>query len=131
MKHFIIMLCLLANSSFVSAQLAQDCNQLQAKIEAKKTLLERFTFAKSDPSNEVLIILSGAFLAYKAFFSSQDAGSCSFTPSCSEYALQTIQKHGVITGGIAFFDRFQRCHPFNTSYYKKHPASGLNHDPIE
>lgn len=125
------MLCLLASSFILHAQLSKDCTQLQAKIVAKKTLLERFSFAKSDPSNEVLIALSGAFLAYKAFFSSQDAGSCSFTPSCSEYALQTIQKHGVITGGIAFFDRFQRCHPFNTSYYPKHPSTGLNHDPIE
>lgn len=125
------MLCLLANSLFISGQIKQDCDALTAKIEAKKTLLQRFSFAKSDPSNEVMIALSGAFLAYKAFFSSQDAGSCSFTPSCSEYALQTIKKHGIITGGIAFFDRFQRCHPFNTSYYKKHPSTGLNHDPVE
>jgi len=39
--------------------------------------------------------------------------SCLFYPSCSNYALDAIKKHGSFYGTILFFKRLTRCHPFN------------------
>ena len=51
-------------------------------------------------TNEVQFVFSGLFLFYKSFISSQDAQSCSFTPSCSVYALEAVKKQGVLKGMI-------------------------------
>lgn len=37
---------------------------------------------------------------------------CRFTPSCSEYARQAIEKYGLIKGGWLATKRICRCHPF-------------------
>lgn len=38
---------------------------------------------------------------------------CRFEPRCSEYALQAIEKYGVLKGGWLGFKRILRCHPWN------------------
>lgn len=37
---------------------------------------------------------------------------CRFRPTCSAYALEAIQKYGVLKGGYLALRRFLRCHPF-------------------
>ena len=37
---------------------------------------------------------------------------CRFTPTCSAYALEAIQKYGATKGGYLALKRFLRCHPF-------------------
>ena len=37
---------------------------------------------------------------------------CRFHPSCSNYALQAIQKHGIGKGAILAIKRILRCHPW-------------------
>ena len=37
---------------------------------------------------------------------------CRFRPTCSAYALEAIQKYGVIKGGYLALRRLLRCHPF-------------------
>lgn len=39
--------------------------------------------------------------------------ACRFYPTCSQYAAQAIEKHGVLRGGILAAKRLARCHPFN------------------
>jgi hypothetical protein len=39
-------------------------------------------------------------------------GSCRFTPSCSEYAIEAFEKHGLVRGLTLTFRRLSRCHPF-------------------
>jgi putative membrane protein insertion efficiency factor len=39
--------------------------------------------------------------------------SCRFVPSCSEYAYQAIEKHGLLRGGWLAVKRLARCHPLN------------------
>ena len=46
---------------------------------------------------------------------------CRFTPTCSAYAYEAIQKYGALKGGFLALRRFLRCHPF----YK-----GDFHDPV-
>jgi putative membrane protein insertion efficiency factor len=39
-------------------------------------------------------------------------GSCRFTPSCSEYAIEAFEKHGFVRGLTLTVRRLSRCHPF-------------------
>jgi putative membrane protein insertion efficiency factor len=47
--------------------------------------------------------------------------SCRFYPSCSEYGVQAIQKHGIFTGGWLTIKRIGRCQPFHPSGYDPVP----------
>ncbi len=38
---------------------------------------------------------------------------CRFTPTCSAYALEAIEKYGVFKGGYLALRRILRCHPFS------------------
>ena len=40
-------------------------------------------------------------------------GACKFNPTCSEYAIEAIEKHGVIRGGFVSIQRLVRCTPWN------------------
>ena len=39
-------------------------------------------------------------------------GTCKYYPTCSDYAIEAIQTHGVLRGGWLAFRRLIRCHPF-------------------
>lgn len=41
-------------------------------------------------------------------------GFCRFHPTCSGYAIQAIEKYGLIKGGIKAIWRVLRCNPFNS-----------------
>ncbi|WP_236626147.1 membrane protein insertion efficiency factor YidD [Rhodopirellula baltica] len=43
--------------------------------------------------------------------------SCRFTPTCSAYAIESIQKHGTIRGSWRAIKRIGRCHPWNPGGY--------------
>ena len=38
---------------------------------------------------------------------------CRFIPTCSQYALEAIEKYGARKGGWLAFKRLMRCNPFN------------------
>ncbi|MEP6663046.1 MAG: membrane protein insertion efficiency factor YidD [Verrucomicrobiota bacterium] len=42
-------------------------------------------------------------------------GRCRFTPSCSAYALEAVQRHGALKGSGLALRRICRCHPFGGS----------------
>lgn len=46
------------------------------------------------------------------FIGGPNAG-CRFTPTCSEYAIQALQRHGLIRGGWLAARRVLRCHPWH------------------
>ena len=43
--------------------------------------------------------------------------NCRFHPTCSEYAIEAIQRHGALRGGWLAARRVGRCHPFNPGGY--------------
>ncbi len=47
--------------------------------------------------------------------------SCRFTPTCSQYAMQALRKHGVIKGLYLTIRRILRCHPWGGSGYDPVP----------
>ncbi len=42
---------------------------------------------------------------------------CPFTPSCSEYALEALQRYGALKGSWLGIKRLLRCYPFNRGGY--------------
>ena len=74
---------------------------------------------------------SHLFFFYKKFISSQDASSCSFTPSCSEYAMLAIKKQGFFVGYINFWDRFSRCNGMSGEDYPFDEKKKLLIDPVK
>jgi putative membrane protein insertion efficiency factor len=47
--------------------------------------------------------------------------TCRFYPTCSQYAIEAIEKRGLFIGGFLFLKRILKCHPF-------HPGG---YDPVE
>jgi len=47
--------------------------------------------------------------------------SCRFTPSCSVYGYQAIEKYGFVKGGWLALKRLGRCHPFHPGGYDPVP----------
>ncbi|ENO98361.1 MULTISPECIES: membrane protein insertion efficiency factor YidD [Thauera] len=47
--------------------------------------------------------------------------NCRFHPTCSEYAIEAIQRHGALRGGWMAAKRVGRCHPFNSGGYDPVP----------
>lgn len=60
-------------------------------------------------------------LFYKACISPYTPPSCRYTPTCSEYALQALRKHGPVKGLWLAVKRIMRCHPFGGSGYDPVP----------
>ena len=47
--------------------------------------------------------------------------SCRYLPTCSDYAIQAVEKHGAIKGGWLAMKRLLRCHPWGGSGYDPVP----------
>lgn len=56
----------------------------------------------------------GIFLvrAYQVILGPFMGGSCRFEPSCSNYALEALKRHGLLRGSWLTLRRLLRCHPF-------------------
>lgn len=50
---------------------------------------------------------------YRRFVSPMLPAACRFSPSCSLYMLQAIEKYGVLRGGLMGTRRLLRCHPYS------------------
>jgi hypothetical protein len=48
------------------------------------------------------------------FFYPSRFGSCKFRPTCSEYAIQAIEKYGLVKGVAKASWRILRCHPWSS-----------------
>jgi putative membrane protein insertion efficiency factor len=63
-------------------------------------------------------ILSALFLflirLYQWFISPLLGSSCRFTPTCSQYGIEAIKKHGPFKGGWLTLKRIGRCHPWGS-----------------
>ncbi|MCA9084870.1 MAG: membrane protein insertion efficiency factor YidD [Planctomycetaceae bacterium] len=55
--------------------------------------------------------------AYQRFVSPLLGNNCRFHPSCSEYFVRSLQKHGLLLGGWRGIRRICRCHPFDPGGY--------------
>ena len=49
---------------------------------------------------------------YRLFLSPWLGSSCRFTPTCSAYSLDALEKHGALAGSYLTISRLARCHPW-------------------
>ncbi|WP_072832740.1 membrane protein insertion efficiency factor YidD [Clostridium collagenovorans] len=54
---------------------------------------------------------------YRKYISPMKAPCCRFYPTCSQYALEAIQKYGALKGGFLAIKRILKCHPFHPGGY--------------
>ena len=57
---------------------------------------------------------------YQLFLSPLFPASCRYTPTCSAYAVEAIERYGVVRGAWLAAKRIARCHPFRPG----------GHDPV-
>ncbi len=62
-------------------------------------------------------ILISLLKFYKVAISPWLPPSCRFVPTCSEYALEAIQRYGPLRGSAMGLRRVLRCHPFHPGGY--------------
>lgn len=70
---------------------------------------------------ERILILPIRF--YQMAISPMTPASCRFTPTCSQYAVEAIRKHGAAKGALLAAKRIGRCHPWGGSGYDPVPPS--------
>ena len=66
------------------------------------------------------VAVAAAIRGYQRFISPAFPPQCRFTPTCSSYALTSVERYGVLKGGWLSLRRVARCHPW-------HPGG---HDPV-
>ncbi len=59
---------------------------------------------------------------YRKYISPHKKPCCRFTPTCSQYAIEAIEKYGALKGGYLALRRILRCHPF---------SGKSGYDPVE
>lgn len=66
-------------------------------------------------------LLSLPVLFYRASISPMLPQSCRFTPTCSQYAIEALRRHGALRGTWLTIKRLLRCHPWGGSGYDPVP----------
>ena len=56
----------------------------------------------------------GLFHFYRFFISPLFPSSCRFHPTCSQYAVQALQKYGAVKGLYLTLKRLAKCHPWGS-----------------
>jgi len=65
-------------------------------------------------------LLVGLIRVYQVALSPYFGSHCRFTPTCSQYTREAIEKHGALKGAWLGMKRVSRCHP-------RHPGG---YDPV-
>lgn len=67
--------------------------------------------------------VAGALRGYHRWVSPMRPPACRFTPSCSVYAAEAIDRFGAARGGWLAMRRLLRCHPYHRGGHDPVPAS--------
>ncbi|MBN2486508.1 MAG: membrane protein insertion efficiency factor YidD [Bacteroidales bacterium] len=111
-----------------NAQSVNDLNNLKIELPVRQESI--YILKAKEFQSEYDLFFGVLFLFYKKYVSSQDASSCSFTPSCSEYALMAIKSQGIFEGLLNFWDRFSRCNGMSPENYPVDEEKRLLIDPV-
>ena len=66
-------------------------------------------------------LLLAAVRGYRYLLSPWWGGQCRFSPTCSEFALEALERHGAARGTWLATCRLCRCHPFRTGGFDPVP----------
>jgi len=62
-------------------------------------------------------LLIQMILLYRATLGRLMGGQCRFTPTCSQYAIDAVEKYGAVRGSWKAAKRMCRCHPWGGRGY--------------
>jgi putative membrane protein insertion efficiency factor len=65
--------------------------------------------------------LRALIAAYRYLLSPMLGRSCRFFPSCSEYAMEALERYGTLRGSWLALRRVARCHPWHPGGYDPVP----------
>lgn len=65
--------------------------------------------------------LIGGIRYYQKYISPWKATKCPYFPTCSQYGLEAIEKHGAFKGSLLAIWRILRCNPFSKGGYDPVP----------
>jgi len=65
---------------------------------------------------------------YKFAISPLFLPACRYTPTCSDYALEAVERYGALRGSLMAAGRLLRCHPFVHGGYDPVPVQDPGHD---
>ena len=88
-----------------------------------KPIIELFSndvFARAGEVRLGVRVALALLRGYKILISPYFRGSCRFLPSCADYAVEAIDRHGVLRGGWLAARRLARCQPL----------CAAGHDPV-
>lgn len=71
-----------------------------------------------------VLVLRRLVRGYQLFISPVLPPSCRYTPTCSQYALEALSRHGALRGGWLTLRRLGRCQPWGGSGYDPVPEPG-------
>lgn len=124
---FTIILLLAINTVYSQStrkKLVVELISIESSVESNHHKHD-FSHYTKDCSNEAESLITGFFIFYKNYVSSQDSRSCTFEPSCSVYSIETVKKNGIIVGLLDTFDRLTRCNGLSPEKYQIDPRSHL------
>ena len=82
--------------------LLHDCREMGAHDEVEK----------KQRRSAGIWVLRGPIRFYQLAISPMMPAACRYYPSCSNYAIEAIDKYGALKGGWLAAQRILRCHPF-------------------
>ncbi len=66
-------------------------------------------------------VLIGCVRFYRKYISPLKRPCCIYVPTCSQYAIEALEKYGAIKGSYLAIKRILRCHPFHEGGYDPVP----------
>ncbi|MGD9365124.1 MAG: membrane protein insertion efficiency factor YidD [Desulfobacteraceae bacterium] len=61
----------------------------------------------------IILCITATIRCYQLLISPLFGSVCRFSPSCSQYAIEAFQRHGLLRGLLLAIKRLLRCHPGN------------------
>lgn len=74
-------------------------------------------------------LMRGLIRLYQLVVSPILPGACRYLPTCSDYAMEAVSRHGPVLGGLLTARRLCRCHPWGGHGYDPVP-DGFGHPKI-
>ncbi len=74
----------------------------------------------------IKLVLIGFIKFYQAAISPYLPASCRYQPTCSQYGIDAINKHGIIHGSWLTIKRFLSCNPFGGKGFDPVPENLRN-----
>lgn len=77
--------------------------------------------------NVLRAIATAPLRFYRRFLSPLKPPMCRFSPTCSQYAIEAVETHGVLRGGGLLLWRLARCHPLCKGGHDPVPPPRASH----